>query len=242
VTDTSTAMKYILGIGAVIAVVGPTFGVGQYVSDIKHEMDASKSEVAQLKGQVTQLQDILQKTQAAAGAAARGPKGDKGDPGEPGPQGSRGERGLQGEPGPMGPPGQSAGGDLSEQQVRQIALQIFQQQPRTTPSNGGSINVTLEGTDVFKASGCIPVDNIRNLDVLTLRAGNEFCDKTGRLLFRVTSIRERDGRIFFSNPGQRDGSCGFEDTCNFSDIGKTFVYERKGVDDIGSVALFRIKK
>lgn len=105
-TETSTAMKYLVGCGAIIAVGTPMFIGGQYVSDLRHEMDASKNEVSVLKGQIIQLQDILQKSQAAATTGIQGPKGSKGDPGERGEKGEKGDRGPRGEPGPTGPPGE----------------------------------------------------------------------------------------------------------------------------------------
>jgi hypothetical protein len=115
-TETSTAMKYLVGFGAIIAVGTPMFIGGQYVSDLRHEMDASKSEVAQLKGQIIQLQDILQKSQSTVASGLQGPKGDKGEKGDPGEKGEKGDRGEQGERGPRGEPALSglalAAGDM----------------------------------------------------------------------------------------------------------------------------------
>jgi hypothetical protein len=107
-TETSTVMKYLVGCGAIIAVGTPMFIGGQYVSDLRHEMDASKNEVSALKGQILQLQDILQKSQAAAASGVQGQKGDKGDRGDRGEKGETGERGPQGETGPVGPAGVDA--------------------------------------------------------------------------------------------------------------------------------------
>lgn len=231
----------IVGIaGTIIPVGGALIGLGIYVGNLTNQIEASRSEVQVLKGQVSQLQDILQRTQSAAGSAARGPQGPKGEPGDAGPQGMRGERGPQGEQGPVGPASAaSAGGGLTEQQVRQI----IQQQLASSPSSpAGAVNVTLNGQDVFNASGCIPIDSIRGLDVLTLRSGNEFCDRTGRVIFRVTEIRQSDGRIYFMTPGKGSGSCFIDKKCTFDDLGKTFVYERRGSDDNGAIALFRITK
>jgi hypothetical protein len=41
-------MRYLLGFGAILAVAAPMFIGGQYVSDMRHEIDASKSEVQSL--------------------------------------------------------------------------------------------------------------------------------------------------------------------------------------------------
>lgn len=131
-TETSTAMKYIVGCGAIIAVGTPMFIGGQYVSDLRHEMDASKNEVALLKGQIIQLQDILQKSQAVVASGVEGPKGEKGDPGEPGPKG---------DVGPSGP----AGADVSPSRLEALnnRIQAIEQKLAVTAGNPSDTNPAL---------------------------------------------------------------------------------------------------
>lgn len=142
-------MKVFGGIGAVLAVGIPIFGMGQYVSDLKHDMDSSKAEVALLKGQVTQLQDILQKTQAAAASGphgTQGPKGDKGDPGDVGPLGPRGERGPQGVPGVEGRSADTARIDAIDRRLNDFAT-ILSQRTNSAPTVASPVISKPEQTD-----------------------------------------------------------------------------------------------
>lgn len=232
-TETSTPMKFIIGFGALLAVATPTFIGGQYVADLRHEMDAAKREVEFLKGQITQLQGVLGNQSGVTGV--RGPKGDKG---EPGLQGPRGERGPQG---PTGPAGISSG--LSEEHIRQIIQQSVQQQIAAMPATtGGTIQVTLGGADIFNSSGCIPVEQIRNLGTLTLRSGQEFCDRDGRLLARVNDFMS-NGAFYMTRPGTHQDSCMLESTCTLRWLGgKRYVYERLGEDERGRIALLRLRQ
>lgn len=144
-------MKVFGGIGAVLAVGIPIFGMGQYVSDLKHDMDSSKVEVALLKGQVTQLQDILQKTQAAASGSrgTQGSKGDKGDPGDVGPLGPRGELGPQG---PQGVPGVEGRGadtariDAMDRRLNEFAT-VLSQRTNSAPTAASPVISKPEQTD-----------------------------------------------------------------------------------------------
>ena len=65
----------IVGIaGTIIPVGGALIGLGIYVGNLTNQIEASRTEVEVLKGQVAQLQDILQKTQTATATGTRGPK------------------------------------------------------------------------------------------------------------------------------------------------------------------------
>lgn len=166
----------------------------------------------------------------------RGPKGEKGDPGEPGP---RGERGPQGEMGPMGPSGGSGG--INEAQIRQLVQQLVQQQVSAMPSSGGAAQASLGNQDAFNMSGCIPVSAIRDLAVLTLREGQEFCADDGALVARIG--RGNQYRFSIKMPGKGSDTCSFENVCKLDWLGgKSFVYERQGQDDKGPISLLRLKQ
>lgn len=144
---------------AIIAVGTPMFIGGQYVSDLRHEMDASKNEVALLKGQIFQLQDILQKSQASVASGVQGPKGEKGDPGERGEKGDRGEPGQDGERGPQGEPG-SLGSALTADGIAQlskleerltrmeaiVSVEAASSVPRAQAGSSVATSVDLKGT------------------------------------------------------------------------------------------------
>lgn len=221
--------------GGILTALAAVAGGAIVVNSYREKVDQAQVAVELLTKQVADLQSTINRL-ATTPDGKPGPQGPKGDPGDPGPQGPRGERGLQGEQGPAG--------QLDLSQVRPVIEQLVSQKLASIPqpSSTSAAQAVASTADIFSSASCIPIDAIRNLDVWTLRPNNEFCDKTGRLLFRVSRIRESDGRIFFANPGQGTGNCTFEQTCSFSEIGKTFVYERRGHDDDGEIALFRIKK
>jgi hypothetical protein len=235
-----SSKSFLETVGGLITVGAAVAGLTAYCVSLQFSLNQAAREIERLDKQLVSLSQQSTATQQGQRGPA-GPQGPKGDQGEPGQQGPRGERGLPGEQGPIGPAGTSSNGaGISEQQVRQIVEQAMRQQPVTSQvSQGAAVNVTLGGQDVFDAAGCIPLESIRNLQVITLRAGNEFCDRNGRLAFRVKSIRESDGAIYFANPGKSDGFCRHERQCDFKDIGRKYVYERRGTDDRGPLALFR---
>ncbi|MCO5734114.1 collagen-like protein [Rhizobium sp. SSA_523] len=83
---------------SLIAVAGALIGLGIWVGNLKNQVDNSRAEVEQLKGQITQLQSLLSNRKADE----IGPRGPKGETGEQGPPGIPGLRGPQGEEGPKG--------------------------------------------------------------------------------------------------------------------------------------------
>jgi hypothetical protein len=232
VTDYSAIAKIFGGVGALIAVGVPIFGIGQYVSDLKHDIDASKTEVAQLKGQVAQLQDLLQKAQTTAQVAGRGPKGDKGDPGDTGPQGPRGERGPQGEPGPAG-----SSATVDRDALDKIVTSILQQNlPKLTAAGGASSAVIPA---IFGDNKCIFVEKIRAENILYIRTGQEYCRKDGALLSRIRKFTDNNGFIA-TIPGDIDLWCYINQKCVLPWTGKTYMFERIGEDENGQVALLRL--
>lgn len=187
-------------------------------------------QVEELQGTINRLANVPSGTPGPAG-----PKGDKGDPGEIGNRGARGERGPKGEQGEVGP----AGG-VDEQFVRRLVADTMSKVTSSPSTNAvPSINVTLDGQDIFNASGCIPMQSIRNLEVLTLRKGNEVCDKTGRLMFRISEFYE-GGEVYFLTPGDGESVCKLEKNCDIA--GRRYVYERRGRDENGEIALFRVAR
>ncbi len=223
--------------GGLITLVGAVAGLTAYCVSLQFSLNQANREIERLDKQVEVLA-----TKPPAGVP--GPKGDKGDKGETGPQGPagpQGPRGLQGEQGPMGSPGAagSTSGGLTEAQVRQLIQQALSSIP-TASSSGGTITVTLGGEDIFRSAGCIPVSSVRNLQVLTLREGQEFCEADGRLIARIGRI-EASGYFNVSRPGLMGDGCGLGNQCNMRWLGgKRFVYERVGEDDKGKVALLRL--
>ncbi|MDC9834357.1 hypothetical protein [Rhizobium binxianense] len=220
--------------GGILTALAAVAGGAIVVNSYREKVDQAQVAVELLTKQVTDLQSTINRL-ANTPDGKPGPQGPKGDPGDAGPQGPRGERGLQGEQGPAG--------QIDVAQVRpmidQLVTQKFASMPQNTPSAAAAVATV---PDIFNSSACIPIDSIRNLDVLTLRSGNEFCDRTTRLIFRVSRIRENDGRIFFETPGKGSGYCSLEGKCTLNDIGKTYVYERRGHDEDGEIALLRIAR
>lgn len=231
--DYSVIAKIFAGAGALIAVGVPIFAGGQYVSDLKHDMESSKVEVAQLKGQVTQLQDILQKVQSVTAASLKGPKGDKGDQGDAGPQGPRGERGLQGEPGPSGP-----SSSVQQADIEKIVAPLISEYASRL-QNGTAKSYSPPIPDAFNGSNCILVDSIKNDNVLYVREKQEFCKKDGSLVATVYKMSD-SGEFSVNVPGHGYWYCTLHDSCDISWLGKRFIYERFGEDDKGPVALLRL--
>jgi hypothetical protein len=60
--------------------------------------------------------------------------------------------------------------------------------------------VSVDGADLFNSAGCIPIQTIKDLPVLTLRDGQEFCDRDGSLLARVERFNQ-DGGFRMNRPG-----------------------------------------
>lgn len=230
-------VKAMAGVVTVATVLGIGYTVAKYATDF----EAAKAEIQNLRGQISQLHEVLGKAQFGG----EGPRGPKGDPGEPGPQGLPGPRGPQGERGEQGPPGLpgSGGEGMSAEAVRQLVAQTVQQQMAALPATSVAASpVALPGTDVFNSTGCIPVASLLNLQVLTLRVGQEFCDRDGALLARIERFSD-SGKIWTTLPGRGTGTCSLNKTCTLRWLGsKDFVYERFGEDEKGPAALLRLKK
>jgi hypothetical protein len=113
--------------------------------------------------------------------------------------------------------------------------------PALNSGGGATIDVTLNGADIFNAAGCIPVSSIKDLPVLTLRSGQEFCERDGRLVARIGKF-QNGGKFFVTQPCEFDDACSLESSCRMDWLGgKVFIYERLGDDDRGAVALLRAR-
>lgn len=217
-TESFTVMKVFVGIGAVLAVGIPIFGMGQYVSELRFQMETSKAEVSLLKGQVAQLQDILQKTQAGA-ASGVGPKGDPGEKGEPG---QRGERG------PAGVGADTATIDAMIKEAVSAQLALIQD------SASGSARATsmVDTSGGFDLSSCLPADEVMKARTISVRVGTEICDADGSLLVSVKEIR--GDRIVFFQPGQPNWSMKTGDRRNFDwDKKRQYFFARIAKDSEG---------
>lgn len=188
---TEHAWLKVVGIaGTLIPIGGALIGLGIYVGNLTNQIEASRSEVQVLKGQVSQLQDILQKTQAAAATGLPGPKGDKGDPGERGEQGPRGERGL---------PGASTDQEAILSTVKEIVRAEIVSLKSALPASSSSGSTFVDTSGGFDLSKCVPVEQVRKAKTLPLKEGTEVCDDDGSLLVQVTDIQS--SAITFFGPG-----------------------------------------
>lgn len=132
---------------------------------------------------------------------------------------------------------------MSADAVRQLVVQTVQQQILALPAASATASpVALPGADVFNSTGCIPVVSVLNLQIMTLRVGQEFCDRDGALLARIERFTD-NGKIWTTLPGRGTDTCVLNKTCTLRGLGsKDFVYERFGEDEEGPVALLRLKK
>jgi hypothetical protein len=231
-------MKYMLGVGAIIGVATPTFIGGQYVSDLKHEMAASQAEVEQLKGQVKQLQTILDATQANIATAVRGIKGDKG---EQGPRGLTGPEGPVGPRGPAGPAG-SGGEGLSASEVREVVGEMLKSLSLSNSANVSATSTMVDTGGIYDLSACVPFEAIKAADSFTLTKGQEICDSNGALLTTFNGVND-SRRAYFNDPGQGPWGCSYGSKCKFDWYrSRTFFVERITDKDGKQFTLFRFAK
>lgn len=215
----------------ILGFIGVIGSVAAYGTNLKNQFDASQTKIVQLETQVATLRDQLDKAyDSSTGTNER--QGEKGERGEPGPQGPQGERG------PAGPAGTISDEALDER----IQTALRRELAKLPTSGSGTIQVSLGGSDVFESSECILLDQVRNLEILTLRKDLEFCENDGRLVARVASIRG-DGYLAISTPGSGSSSCVLERKCTFGWLnGRDYIYERMGRDEKGIVSLFRLSR
>lgn len=225
---------------SLIAVAGALIGLGIWVGNLKNQVDSSRAEVEQLKGQIAQLQQILaDRSEPTAGAI--GPKGEPGEQGPPGPRGPQGPQGPEGPIGPVGPRGPAGqdGVGVSESAVRQLVAEAMAQLPRSATGGSPAVQLNLDGADVFKTAGCIPTSTLTETPTILVRENQEFCGDDGALLM-VTEKFYDDADIKMIIPGRGYDFCELRSSCFFNWLdGKAYAYERFGKDEKGKVALFR---
>jgi hypothetical protein len=189
--------------GTLIPIGGALIALGSYVSNLNNQIEASKAEVQTLKGQVTQLQEILQKTQVT-GFGAKGQKGDKGDPGDTGPKGDRGPQGIPGDPGISG----SGNIDLSPILTRLAALERArnQGQPTTGVEVSSSVPVAPSATE------CVQLPQKQISGAFIIADGTRICGTGGEFLAKVEVLGETSLR--FSNGGS-SRKCSVSNPCGF---------------------------
>lgn len=211
--------------GTIIPVGGALIGLGIYVGNLTNQIEASRAEVQILKGQVTQLQDILQKSQSAAISSSRGPQGPKGEQGDPGMRGERGPPGEVGPAGEQGPPGVSLPGMNVDRGTIEAAVRSVIAGLPSHPS-------TLVNTPSFSASmdtsGCLAVETVKSSSTLQVKKGLEICGADGALLTQVEQVQESNGGgVRFKSPGKRSWFCSSRSKCQFDfDSKRQFVVER----------------
>lgn len=235
----SLLSKSLINVATFVGLAVPLVGLGMYVNNLTNQIDTSKAEVAALKAQVGQLQDILQKAQQTAAAGERGPKGDKGDPGERGEQGPRGERGPTGE---KGDPGQVD--EAAVEEIKAFAEQMIDRklQTRSTASAGSTpalLDVNLD------SSTCWPLEAVLSKDTVALKEGVELCDESGRLIARVEGINQKMKQKWLNIVllGHGRESCELERVCGFQWMNESrYIYERLVTKDGEAVAMLRRTK
>lgn len=220
-------LKKILGdLPSLITVAGALIALGIWVGNLKNQVDSSQEEVSRLKGQVQQLQDILQKTQASVADTLRGPQGPKGDRGEPGPtgpQGVPGERGPQGEVGPSGAPGQSVDADT----VLSLIQSVIKSSPEAT-SQSSTTSLGLQ-VDLFDSSQCTSESVFNNSPVIVVTEGSQICSSSGEILSTIKKIDDNN-MIVIEEPGVGSWGCPSTGKCSFAfNKKRTFNFERVAV-------------
>jgi hypothetical protein len=221
----------------VLGFVGVIGSVAVYGTNLKTQFDASQTKIVQLEAQVATLRNQLDRTYSATTGALMGPKGDKGDPGEKGERGPSGERGVQGEAGPMGPAG-GAGGVNEDRIMEMIDKAVREQPASSTSAVGGTVSIALNGQDIFDTADCMNLSGVRNLEIVMLRPGQEFCDEAGRLIGRI-DLSGSTG-LAWKHIGKSNGFCKIESHCSLGSMfGAKYLYERFGEDKQGPVFLLR---
>jgi hypothetical protein len=224
---------------AVIAILTALVVVVWYVFSLQNQVEVAQREIVELRSRIETI----------AAASADKSKGEKGEPGERGPKGEKGdagERGLRGEKGDKGDPG--SGGNVDQTALRSLILDTVRVEVAKLPAASSSVSASSdinEAMELFNANGCISVNDVKGKELLTLKAGMEFCDASGRVVLRFTEVAtNRTSTIYFTKPGRGTDNCYYEHKCDFFDtfFGNSYVYERFADEGDGRIALFRINR
>ncbi len=197
-------LKKLMGdLPSLITVAGALIALGIWVGNLKNQVDNSQQEVAQLKGQVTQLQSLLEKTQSGTVAAVKGPQGPKGEQGDPGPRGERGPKGDDAE---------------VNQAIEQIIERVIRLEKRSAlePANRqAAASAPIGGTTQQSSpasSDCYPLPVDQTSGTFVLAEGARVCGPSGEFL-AILEIRSETS-LRFTNGGRYVG-CSSGSPCDF---------------------------
>lgn len=197
-------------IAAGLAIIGTAVAATQYIGDLKHKVEASQTEVAQLEGRVEQLQVLLEKVQNVTSTGLKGSKGD------PGPQGPRGEQGPQGPTGPqgdIGPQGAPGIASVSRAEITELVKSIVDEKlGKQSASPIQNSPVSTNAAKLFELDECIDVISVESEKSFAFRVGMEFCAADGRLLSTLYQITSN--RLDFNIPGKGSYYCNMNRTCH----------------------------
>lgn len=226
--------RSLITVATFVGLAVPLVGLGMYVSNLTSQIDSSRAEVQSLKGQVAQLQSILQNMQGAS-TPLRGPKGEKGDQGEPGPRG------------PAGPQGPAA--TIDDEALLSVVTRIVDSklQGKATQSRASTERTGANAIiEPMTPNGCIQVSQIKDSTIITLRQGLEFCDETDRIVAKIKHINgpsNTDHTVFIVEPGIKDSQCSIDNTCRFSWLNEQeYTYERSIVKGNDVYAQLRLNR
>jgi len=211
----ATISGAVLGFGTLATTIG---GVAIYGNDFKHEFDASKTRVVELEAQVATLREQLDKITSHTITS-----------GLQGPVGPIGPQGPKGDPGPAGIVDTNA---LQSQVRALVALEVSNKlATMPQPVAGGGTSSLIDAAGLFDLSKCVLDSDVRARDLITVKAGMQFCKASGELLDTVTEVGSSirfytPGKGYFTLLSGHQGSFGW-------DAGRSFYAERVTQDENG---------
>lgn len=208
--------KTVAAIVTLGTVFGVTYGAAKYVTDF----EAAKVEIANLRGQITQLHEILARLQSAPVLT----KGERGDPGERGLKGDTGDRGPQGPQGPKGEPGPRGadGSTITEAEIERMIYSALakKQISAPPPSSAGSVKQLSSET-------CSSFAEFSTKGEISFTDGLEVCGEDGALLLRIINVDAFNRYFRYIKPGEESEVCRLNSVCDFEiDNLSSFVFER----------------
>lgn len=225
----------VLGFAALVSTVG---GVAIYGANIKNEFDASQKHVVELEAKVATLRDQLDKITAQT--IAKGVPGPTGPQGPEGPQGPVGPKGDRGETGPQGPAGTAGSGGgvdmtaLSGVVQSMVATEVAAKLAAMPKSAAGGTTSLVDATGLFDLSKCVLDSDVRARDLITVKAGMQFCKASGELLDTVELVDDSNVRFYAPGAGTWKIRSGTRISFDW-DSGRAFYMERVSRDENGDV-------
>lgn len=215
----ATISGAVLGFGTLATTIG---GVAIYGNDFKQEFDASKTRVVELEAQVATLREQLDKiTSQTISSGLQGPAG---------PQGPKGDKG---DPGPAGGPGIVDANALQSQVRVLVAAEVSSKlAAMPQPAAGGGASGLVDAAGLFDLSKCVLDSDVRARDLITVKAGMQFCKASGELLATVKNVSGDD--VYFDIPGHGNWNVFGGGRASFKwDAGRSFYVERVTQDENG---------